>query len=314
MKDKRIKVLLIEDNPGDARLIKELLADAGGDPFDLLCVDRLSMGLDHLADGGIDLVLLDLSLPDASGLNTFSTLRAHAPHVPVIVLTGLNDETLAVNAVQEGAQDYLVKGKVDGDLLVRSVRYAIERQRMLMELRAVSLVDDLTGLHNRRGFLTLAQWQLKLATRKKRYLTLLFIDLDDMKRINDTLGHPEGDKALVDVANILKKTFRESDIVARIGGDEFAILAVDARTASAATLVTRLETNLQDHNDTAGRNYHLSISVGITRFDPEQPCSIEELLARADVMMYQQKRGKQLDGRPRKPTSTTWKTLRIPSH
>ena len=304
MKDKPIRVLLIEDNPGDAQLIKELLAEAGGDAFDLLCVDRLSMGLDHLADRGIDLVLLDLSLPDASGLDTFSTVRAYAPHVPVIVLTGLNDETLAVKAVQEGAQDHLAKGKVDGDTLVRSVRYAIERQRMLMKLRAASLVDDLTGLHNRRGFLTLARWQLKLAARTKRSLTLLFIDLDDMKRINDTHGHPQGDQALLDVANILKKTFRESDVVARIAGDEFAVLAADAHVASAGTLVARIERNLKDHNDTAGRDYHLSISIGTTSYDPEQPCSIEELLARADAMMYQQKRNKQLDGRTRKPAST----------
>ena len=126
-----IRVLLIEDNPGDARLITEALRDvaapSGVPGFELACADRLSTGLARLADGSIDVVLLDLSLPDGSGLTTLARLRAAVPEVPVVVLTGLDDEELAVRAVREGAQDYLVKGQAESALLGRAIRYAVER-------------------------------------------------------------------------------------------------------------------------------------------------------------------------------------------
>lgn len=124
-----IRALLIEDNPGDARLIREMLAEVKGQAFDLKRAERLSAGLECLAEGGIDVVLLDLSLPDSHGLETFARVHAEAPEVPIIVLTGLADTELAVKAVREGAQDYLVKGELNGALLVRSVRYGIERHR-----------------------------------------------------------------------------------------------------------------------------------------------------------------------------------------
>ena len=129
MKDRRIKILLIEDNPAYARLIKDMLLDAKNISFELECADRLSAGLDRLAQGGIDVVLLDLMLPDSEGLATFIRAQAAAPEVPIIVLTGLADEDLAASAVRSGAQDYLTKGHMEGDSLVRAIRYAIERTR-----------------------------------------------------------------------------------------------------------------------------------------------------------------------------------------
>ncbi len=137
MGTKRVKVLLIEDNPGDARLIHEMLADVQGANFDLEHAGQLSVGLEHMDRGGIQLVLLDLSLPDSHGLDTFAQARAKAPDLPIVVLTGLDDEALALEAVRLGAQDYLVKAQADGNLLVRSMRYAIERklsQQKLQEL------------------------------------------------------------------------------------------------------------------------------------------------------------------------------------
>ncbi len=130
----RIKVLLIEDNPGDARLIQMMIEEVDGGLFAIEHVDRLGEALERLAVGDIGLVLSDLSLPDSVGLATFSQLHTHAPHVPIIVLSGLNDTTLAVQAVHEGAQDYLIKGQVDGQLLARAMRYAIERKRMSQQL------------------------------------------------------------------------------------------------------------------------------------------------------------------------------------
>jgi serine phosphatase RsbU (regulator of sigma subunit) len=131
---RRIRVLLIEDNPGDARLIEMMLAEADSDSFELRHADRLEHGLQELSNGSIDIVLSDLSVPDSHGLETFQRLHARAPHVPIIVLSGLNDTTVALNAVHQGAQDYLIKGEVDGQLLARAMRYAIERKRMSEQL------------------------------------------------------------------------------------------------------------------------------------------------------------------------------------
>jgi len=128
------RVLLIEDNPNDALLIQIMLSEAGADHFYVEHRERLAEGLKRVAQGGISLILLDLSLPDSQGLETFTRLHAAAPRVPIIVLSGLNDTTLAVEAVHEGAQDYLIKGDVEGELLVRAMRYAIERERMSEQL------------------------------------------------------------------------------------------------------------------------------------------------------------------------------------
>lgn len=160
-------------------------------------------------------------------------------------------------------------------------------------LRAQSLVDELTGLYNRRGFLTLAEQQLRLATGMKKRMLLFFSDLDDLKWINDNLGHNEGDSALIDTASSLKETFRDSDIIARIGGDEFVVLAVGAEEAHAEILTTRLLKNLKSNNSKRSSAYNLSISSGIACFDPEHPCSINELMTTADKLMYEQKQKKQ---------------------
>ena len=167
------------------------------------------------------------------------------------------------------------------------------RVRMEEALRALALVDDLTGLYNRRGFLTLAQQQLKTANRARRSMVLLFADFNGLKQINDTLGHLEGDRALIETADVLRETFRESDILARIGGDEFVVLAIETDRVGPEILVTRLQENLEAHNAGEGRRYKLSLSVGLARYDSERSCSIDELLAQADRAMYEQKRGDQ---------------------
>jgi diguanylate cyclase (GGDEF)-like protein/PAS domain S-box-containing protein len=165
-----------------------------------------------------------------------------------------------------------------------------EKERLLAEVRKLTVRDELTGLYNRRGFLTLATQHLKFARRTKRGCWLIVVDMDDFKRINDTFGHPEGDQALVTTAEILTRSFRESDIIARLGGDEFTVLAVHADDDSAATTTTRLAETLSQYNAQAGRRYALAFSVGVVRFDPTSPCSIEELFARADEALYAQKR------------------------
>ena len=138
MSGQRFKVLLVEDNPGDARLIRESLAETKDDPFDLETADRLASGLRRLSAGGIDAVLLDLALPDSKGRDTFVKAKAQAPAVPIIILTGLGDEVLALKMVQEGAQDYLAKIDLNGSVLSRAIRYAIERRRTEQEIRSLN--------------------------------------------------------------------------------------------------------------------------------------------------------------------------------
>ncbi len=169
------------------------------------------------------------------------------------------------------------------------VALAIERKRMEMEIRGLSLTDDLTGLRNRRGFTLLAEQEVKLAHRIKRSMLLFFGDVDDLKEINDSFGHTQGDLALMEVAALLKETFREADILARFGGDEFVVLAVDAAFESADILTNRVQDILEAHNQQGDRLYHLTLSIGITRYDPEAPCTVSELIAQADGLMYDQK-------------------------
>lgn len=159
------------------------------------------------------------------------------------------------------------------------------------ELRILAVTDPLTGLYNRRGFRTLAAQQIKTATRTSKTMLLLFLDLDDLKRINDSKGHEEGDRVLVNVANVLKQAFRESDIVARMGGDEFAVLAVDAAEAP-EIILNRLAERIGLHNASSDRRHELSLSIGTAVYDPRRPCSLDELISRADTLMYEQKKMK----------------------
>ncbi len=167
-----------------------------------------------------------------------------------------------------------------------------ERREAEEALKTLSLKDDLTDLYNRRGFFTLAEQGLKTALRMGTEILLIYGDLDNMKGINDTFGHKEGDQALVAISQILKKTFRESDIIARIGGDEFVILAMNSLETSAEKLINRFELALNDHPLLQRRPYKISLSLGIAWFDPQNPCTLDVLLAQADKLMYENKQKK----------------------
>jgi diguanylate cyclase (GGDEF)-like protein len=167
-----------------------------------------------------------------------------------------------------------------------------ERKRHEDRIRTASLLDDLTGLHNRRGFLTLAEQHLKLAERTGRGVLLIFADLDNFKSINDNFGHPEGDRALIETARTLRQVFRESDILARIGGDEFVVLALETTDTSGDLLAKRLRERLAASSAQLARGYEISVSAGIARWDARAPSTIADLLARADSLMYEHKRQK----------------------
>jgi len=167
-----------------------------------------------------------------------------------------------------------------------------ERKKAEEKLRELSLIDELTGLNNRRGFMMLAAQQLKLADRFKQKAILVYADLDRMKWINDTLGHKEGDRALKDTAALLKNSFRASDVIARLGGDEFVGLAVESGENTSESIISRMNEHLNAHNIQEARTYKLSISFGLAVYDPTEPCTLEELLEQGDRLMYEQKLSK----------------------
>lgn len=169
------------------------------------------------------------------------------------------------------------------------LRDITDRKQAEEAFKTLSLKDDLTGLYNRRGFFALAEQGLKNAQRMRAEMLLIFGDLDNLKGINDTFGHKEGDQALADTSQILKETFRESDIIARIGGDEFVILAMNSFETSAEKLIQRLKKVLRDNQLLTRRPYTLSLSLGLSFFDPRNPCSVDVLLAQADKLMYENK-------------------------
>jgi diguanylate cyclase (GGDEF)-like protein len=284
-----INVLLVEDDLAHAQLMEELFWLVGSHDFRLVHSLTLGDALNRLLTEQIDIVLLDLNLPDSQGYDTFQQIQEFQVDVPVILLTATNNEQIALKAIQNGAQDFLVKGEVDAKLLIRAVRYALERHQMQSELRSMSLTDELTGLYNRRGFSTLAGQHLKLARRTGQGFFIIFADLDELKRINDTYGHAEGDAILIATAGILRKSFRESDILARYGGDEFLVLATDAVNNSRERIYRNLKRQADMVNQSRTLKSYISLSLGVILFEPGQETNVDKLVAEADKALYEDK-------------------------
>ena len=181
-------------------------------------------------------------------------------------------------------------GRISGVLEINND--ITKKKQKEIQIKELTLTDELTGIYNRRGFLTLVQHKLKTALRMKKRVNIVFADMDGLKWINDTLGHKEGDQAILGAVSVLKNTFRESDVIARMGGDEFAVAAIEAVHNDAKEFLARLQENIEKYNKEQARPYQLSVSVGLVWYNPENPSSIEELLEQADKLMYEQKRKK----------------------
>jgi diguanylate cyclase (GGDEF)-like protein len=281
-------VLLIEDNPGDARLIEEMVREDPEAPFTIHCADRLARGLEHLSLGGTALVLLDLSLPDSFGLETFAKVYAHAPTVPIIVLTGNDDRMLALSAVKSGAQDYLVKNRLDRELLVRAMHYSIERKAYQVQLEHQANYDTLTGLPNRN----LLHDRLRQAVHGKRTprnTAVVFMDLDHFKFVNDSLGHSVGDKLLKGMADRLRMVLREGDTVGRVGGDEFVIILNGQSNEEVIfRAMQRIAARVAEPITIEGKELYVTCSAGISLY-PQDGEDVDTLLKNADAAMYRAK-------------------------
>jgi len=287
-----LRILLVEDNRLDVKLLMAMLANARIEQFEFTVASQLWEALDYLESAQFDAILLDLNLPDSKDLDTVSEIHAARPDTPIVVLTGINDESVALKAMQMGAQDYLVKGHINSELLRRSIQYAVERQRLQSDLREQALRDSLTGLYNRRGFFTLAEQQLHMARRSGSGLWLCFADLDGLKKINDEFGHIVADQALVDTANVLREVFRASDIVARFGGDEFIGLGLANSAPMGDPIMDRLTRRLDAFNAQGTRPCPVSLSVGLIRSEAGSHSTLDDLIRYADQAMYANKASK----------------------
>ncbi len=291
MAEPKYKVLLVEDNEDHVYIFQTYLSLVETVSLETKVVPRLEEALKLTRENNFDIVLLDLMLPDSKGLDTFNKFYQRSPDIPVVVITALNDENYGIQAVQLGAQDYLIKGDINSNILSRSILYALIRHEKDENLRQLALIDELTQLYNRRGFLSVFQQYLKIAQRDDKNLLLMMVDVDGLKVINDTYGHLEGDRAIVDTARVLQETFRSSDLIGRIGGDEFVILAVQASDKDMKGIRERLQAKIDQYNQ-SNPDFTLSLSVGITAFYPNDDVLFDELLAQADDDLYDQKRQK----------------------
>ncbi len=414
MKNVNISVLAIDDNPDDAELIRLMLAMVQEPSFTFVRALRLSEGLQVLREGSFDIVLLGLRLPDSEGMDSVLKIRSQSPTIPIIVFTGFDDDEVALKALHLDVQDYLTKGKVDRNLLVRSIRYAIERKRAVEalqnsearfrrlsesgiigiayfdadgritdgndkflamvgsnreelsagrvrrwgrlvppewqarmreaseqfsatgritpyeteylsrdgsrfwglfgaakldgqpdgiafivditdrkrleeEIRHMAHHDVLTGLPNRRLFMELIRFEIAEARRNRTKTGLLFLDLDHFKEVNDTLGHEAGDQLLKTVAERLRAAIRDSDAVARIGGDEFSILLAGiTRPEDMTEIALNILDAMRDKCITAGHEFTITTSMGISVY-PDDGDSIESLFQYADIALYHAK-------------------------
>jgi diguanylate cyclase (GGDEF)-like protein len=286
-------VLLVEDNAGDARLIREMFNEEGSQKTKLALVPCMQDAENYLAANSVDIVMLDLGLPDAQGLGAVRRVHAAAPRVPLLVLTGLDDESIAAQALQEGAQDYLVKGQIDANgsarRLLWNLRQAIDRKAMALRISQLAEYDVLTGLPNRLLLNDRIRQAIALAKRHGKHVVVLVLDLDGFKHINDSLGHPIGDKLLKSIAGRLVGCVRASDTVSRQGGDEFVVLLSEVQHAGdAAVSAKRMLKAVAKSHSIDQNELHITTSIGLSMY-PEDGRDAENLIKNADAAMYQAK-------------------------
>ncbi len=284
-------LLLVEDSAFDARLIGDQLRASASLPYTIRHVSALAAAKAELSAGTFDCVLLDLSLPDATHLQGVDDLIASFPDVPVVVLSGTDEAVIGAHAVQAGAQDYLTKGDTDGRQLWRSIRYAIERKHSELLLRHQALHDPLTGLPNRVLFIDRLEVALTRLTRRPGRVCVMFLDLDGFKWVNDSLGHDAGDLVVAEVACRIAASLRVYDTAARVGGDEFLILAespADEGEEGTVILAERIREALALPYHVAGSEVRISVSIGITGTQ-EAGTSAATLIRDADAAMYKAK-------------------------
>ena len=283
-----LRLLLVEDERPYAAFVGTTLESVASASFQYDHVTSIRAAVERLSATRYDLVLLDLGLPDATDLDGLTTVMGVAPDIPVVILSGAEDEALALRAVKTGAQDYLSKAHATGEALARSIRYAIERKHSELEIKRLACRDSLTQLPNRTMLLEHLDAALKRAHRERHVVGLFFVDIDHFKTINDSLGHHVGDEALRQLADRLRRSLRESDTLARLSGDEFVAIVEVRRRADLLGVAEKLQQQLKTAFAISGRELFITASIGISSY-PTDGADPQTLLRNADRAMYRAK-------------------------
>ncbi len=282
-------VLFVEDSLIDAQLIRRLLRRVTSSYYRVTHVRTLTDAVLSAGDFTPDVILADLNLPDSRGTQTVTSLQTSYPDIPLVIVSAWEDEAISLRSVKAGAQDYLVKGHIDGANLHRVIRYAIERKRTELELVRLAHFDQLTSLPNRTLLRERVDHALARALRSGAGVATLILDMDRFKEINDMLGHEIGDKLLIEAAQRIRASVRDQDTVARLGGDEFAVILEGVSEAKEVLpVIERIIGNLNELTTIDGHEIKTSTSVGIAMY-PENGNDLSELLRAADLAMYQAK-------------------------
>jgi diguanylate cyclase (GGDEF)-like protein len=288
--DQRERLLLVEDSIFQAKLLEDMLrmldVDVQVEHIATLAAARAALG-----DGGprVACIVLDLTLPDSSGLDGVATMCSAAPDTPLVVVTATDDEALAIEAVRLGAQDYLIKGRIDPHLLRRSIRYAMERKRGELVLAHQAQHDPLTGLPNRARFAERLALAMATSEREASLVAVHFCNLDGFNRVNNSLGHTAGDHLLQVVARRLQSAIRPSDMVARHGGDEFTAVTVQIDGLHGAVAIAdRMRRAIAEPIVLAESELRISTSVGIALVSGTRHTA-EAVIAAADKAMHRAK-------------------------
>ncbi|HLE89770.1 MAG TPA: diguanylate cyclase [Anaerolineales bacterium] len=316
-------ILIVDSNPADRRSYITLLGNFG---HRLLEADDGVQALELAQAELPDLIITDVLMPNMDGFTLARRLRAEPllMGIPVIFQTASYDVSEIHRLARASGIQHILRKPAEPQEILRAVNESLkqptqparlpqtgqlqrehlqlladklyqkvsELEKVNDRLRSLSLSDGLTGLNNRRGFMILATGLLKFTRRAGYSLCLLYIDLDSLKYINDTFGHTAGDTAITHFARILTDTFRDSDVIGRMGGDEFVALIIDATESDLAGMQARLQSNVDAHNLQSERGYALSFSLGVIRVDSKSTITMEALLSQADAAMYKHKQGR----------------------
>lgn len=285
-----LRVLLIEDSKGDALLIEKVLRQALPDALALHKAETIAAALKLLSENEFDIALLDRSLPDVVGFSGLQSIQNIAPKLPVVFLTAYKDEETALETIEQGAQDYIFKDKLDSHVISRSMQFAIIRKQFESLLIVQANFDHLTGLANRMLFENRLDMALARMKRQGSSLGVLFLDLDRFKQVNDSYGHAVGDRLLMEIGKRLKSCLRPYDTAARFGGDEFAMLIEGITSAEqCAVIAQKIIACCQEPFIASGRTMTVGASIGISTCLAGQNRSRVELMQQADAAMYEAK-------------------------
>lgn len=264
----------LEDNKASDRFISKVIVNFSR---------SFSEGISKILSDDFDIVMIDSELPDAEGFEALDAVQDTIPGLPILLLCGDGDSEFAIAAMNRGAVDFLCNDELSTGILMRTFRFAVQITNLKEEIERRAIIDELTGLYNRRGFFTLADQVMKLSGRNMKKFALIYADLEDVRNTNVDFGIEAGDAMIKKAGNFLAGMFRSSDIVSRISGDEFAVIAHDQDEESLRKLVSRVRKNIEDYNKGLGNDQAIKLNFGIKCCYPESEESLQDMLTEAEM-------------------------------